>query len=146
MSTKISKWGAIAGIMTFVLPAIAAGQDAEDDASTPLLVELNRAQDQANGCLLSLYASNRTAVDITALVLEAVLMNKEGQVERLTLFNLGQLPKGRPRVRQFEILDMACANLGMMLINGVATCEADDAEICERELRLRSREAIEVLG
>ena len=146
MNTKIFKQGAVATVMTFILPAITAGEDAKDAASPSLLVELNRAQDQANGCLLSLYAANQTGVDIKALVLEAVLINTEGQVDRLTLFNLGQLPDGRPRVRQFEISEMACSNLGMMLINGIATCEADDKGICERELRMRSREAIEVAG
>ncbi|WP_246252339.1 hypothetical protein [Parasulfitobacter algicola] len=82
------------------------------------------------------------------VVYEAVLFDKNGQVNRLTLFDFGSLPSQRPRVRQFAVPQMTCENLGRVLFNGASTCVGDglDETLCDNGFLPSSRIDIEVLG
>ena len=67
-----------------------------------------------------------------------MLFDTSGQVDRLTLFDFGTLPAGRPRVRQFTVSGITCEGLGQILINGAHTCDAAslDDNACEAGLIL----------
>jgi len=121
---------------------------AADAESPKLTLELNALEEADGGCLLSFVAQNENAADIDAAVFETVLFNRQGQVSRLTLFDFGALPAGRPRVRQFVVPDLACADLGRVLINGASTCEAGElgASACSDGLSFSSRTDVEILG
>jgi hypothetical protein len=136
---------------------------AQDQTPTPALaIELNQAVDHEGGCLLSFVARNETGGDITRAVFETVLFTSQGQVDRLSLFDFGALPDGRPRVRQFVVPQAACDGLGQVLFNGAQTCDlpadttadatpdttpdAAAQATCDRALRLTTRTQIEVTG
>jgi hypothetical protein len=120
------------------LPAVAQDSDAPR-----LSVELNRIDPLDGACRLTFLAENALGADLDALALETVLIDGDGQVERLTLFDFGALPDGVPRVRQFDIPGLDCARLGQVLINGVAECA--HAQGCA-PLQLISRTDVEVIG
>lgn len=111
-------------------------------------IELNAVKDGENSCALSFMVINGHDSEISKAVYETVLFDSDGQVDRLTLFDFGTLPPGRPRVRQFSVGGMTCADLGKVLINGSHTCDAagltDSA--CEKDLHLFSRTDVEVIG
>lgn len=153
---KLIQWAFMAALTT-TAPAMA-----QDSKPAPgVAVQLNSLTPLDTGCRLTLMATNGLKRDLKKLVLETVLFNTSGAVERLTLFDLQSLPMGRPRVRQFDIAGLACENLGQMLVNGVSHCEGaaeaesesesgDDAVItantCQNALRLSSRISVDVLG
>lgn len=114
------------------------------DAGGSLSLELNRVDSLEGACRLTFLAENGLGMDLQALSLETVLIDAEGRVERLTLFEFGALPDGVPRVRQFDIPGLACGGLGQVLINGVAECSAGAA--CAERLELLTRTDVEVLG
>ena len=120
------------------LPAVAQDSDAPR-----LSVELNRIDPLDGACRLTFLAENALGADLDAHALETVLIDGEGRVERLTLFDFGALPDGVPRARQFDIPGLDCARLGRVLINGVAECAR--AEGCA-PLHLVSRADVEVIG
>ena len=124
------------------------GQAQIEDVEGRLLIELNAAQSDARGCSLSFLVINGLSAPIQRLVLEAVLFDTGGQVNTLTLFDFGELPATRPRVRQFVLPETPCEGVGAVLINGSDTCEAqgDTALNCADALDLRSRTDIELLG
>jgi len=124
----------------------ALAQDAE--LGEAVLVELNATKSTEAGCTLSFLVLNGHASAIDKVVYETVLFDSGGQVERLTLFDFGTLPPGRPRVRQFSVPGVACDGLSQVLINGAHTCDAPDlAETaCETGLTLDTRTKIEVIG
>ncbi|TCM84530.1 hypothetical protein [Rhodovulum steppense] len=140
---QILRLAALSACLT-ALP-LAAGAD---DASAALSLELNAVAEAEGGCLLTFVAENGHATDIAAAVFETVLMDATGRVERLTLFDFGTLPAGRPRVRQFVVPDLACADLGRVLINGAHLCEAGEPGLapCAEGLRLGTRTDVEVIG
>lgn len=129
-----------------LLPLPLAAQEAE--ATGVLTLELNATKPVEAGCQLSFLIRNGHETDIDSAIYETVLLDKEGQVDRLTLFDFGALPAGRPRVRQFVVPGTGCEALGQILINGANRCEAGGAEsdLCIKGLELKSRGDVEVIG
>lgn len=128
----------------FVLGLIAAPVLADAPAAARLSLELNRIDPLNGACRLTFMIENGSDAALEALSLETVLIDTDGQVERLTLFDFGALPSDSPRVRQFDVPGLDCGRLGRVLINGVASCTG--ALSCEEALELRSRIGVEVIG
>lgn len=120
----------------------------EEELGEAVLIELNATKANEDSCTLTFLVINGHASEIEKAVYETVLFDSGGQVDRLTLFDFGTLPPGRPRVRQFSVPGMACDGLSQILINGAHTCEATDLpdSACEDGLKLETRAGIEVTG
>lgn len=133
---------------------IAEGAAAETPAATPasaspaLKVELNAADTTEANCKLTFLITNELSAPLDKAVYETVLFDREGTVNRLTLFDFGELPVGRPRVRQFVVPQTTCENLGRILFNGAQSCDGAgiEAGTCESALAPATRTEIEVLG
>ncbi|MEO0830265.1 MAG: hypothetical protein AAFY03_07365 [Pseudomonadota bacterium] len=121
---------------------------AEDGPPLELELELNAMDSVDAGCRLTFLAINQQEADLDKLVLETVLFTTEGRVDRLTLFDFGPLPLSRPRVRQFNLSDIACGDLGRILINGAQSCEGEGIApgACVERLKLGSRTEAELIG
>jgi len=165
-----ARLGPLCLALAVTMPQALAAQEPSTPATpvaTPpaagLAIELNTAANHDGGCLLSFVAQNGTGQDIDRAVFETVLFTAEGQVDRLSLFDFGALPDGRPRVRQFVVPQAACDGLGQVLFNGAQTCEqpatatatatanapdtpAAALAACDGALRLSTRTQIEVTG
>lgn len=127
----------------------AAAQDAATEPPAPggLALELNALGDEGEACRMTFLATNATGADIEAAVFETVVFDADGAVERLTLFDFRDLPRGRPRVRQFDLGGLACADVGRVLINGAQSCTGEGAQAaCTDALTLSSRVDVELLG
>jgi len=111
-----------------LLLALAPGLAAAGPPSLDLA--LDRAVDVAEGCAATFVVTNHGAGALEALSLEAVIFDAAGRVERLTLFDLGAVPAGARRVREFVIPGAACDGLSAVLINGVAECAPAGAPVC----------------
>lgn len=137
-------------LSTAIALSLAVATSVAAQSSGPgLSLELNTIESTQTGCRLTFLANNGLGADLSSAVFETVLFNREGLVERLTLFDMQAIPAGRPRVRQFDVPGLACEGLGNVLINGVHACGGDgiDRAACETGLELKSRvEAVEVLG
>ncbi|QBF30455.1 hypothetical protein [Thalassococcus sp. S3] len=127
--------------LSLCVPALA-------DEAPHLSIELNTTDSVEAGCRLTFVVEHNLASDLSDLVFETVLFDASGQVDRLTLFDFGSVPPNRPRVRQFEMADLACTDLSRVLFNGVNACSGEgiDAEMCNDLLKVRSRSEVEVLG
>lgn len=128
--------------------ALAQWAAAQEPVTPFLSVELNATDQQAGACRLIFMVENGLGADLSALVFETVLLDRDGRVILLTLFDFQDLPAERPRVRQFDLPDTDCDALGRVLLNDVNICTgpglADDA--CKAGLRWSTRTAVEVLG
>ena len=97
-------------------------------AAPSLKVELNAADTTEANCKLTFLITNDLSAPLDKAVYETVLFDREGTVNRLTLFDFGQLPVGRPRVRQFVVPQTTCENLGRILFNGAQSCDGAGIE------------------
>lgn len=132
----------------FALAVLTGQAMAETDQGAHLTIELNAIAPVDTACRMSFLIQNGHATDIRQAVFEAVLFDAEGRVDRLMLFDFGELPSARPRVRQFVVPGLTCEGLGKVLINGAETCTGEGlaAGACAEGLELRSRTGVEVLG
>ncbi|UWS78918.1 hypothetical protein N1037_16885 [Phaeobacter sp. G2] len=130
-----------------VFPGVVLAQPAEKAAS-PLFLELNALQDVGATCRLTFLVRNETGQLIDQSIFETVIFDTSGGVVSLSLFDFRELPENRPRVRQFELPNMACSTVGQVLINGANSCLVDGVEskICDKALSLSSRQTVELLG
>ncbi|MEO0567158.1 MAG: hypothetical protein AAF066_05460 [Pseudomonadota bacterium] len=140
-------WGLFIALL-FTYAAMSSAMAEEKELGSAVSVELNAVKSGEANCTLTFLILNGHENQIEKAIYETVLFNKNGQVDRLTLFDFGTLPPGRPRVRQFSVPGMNCGDLGQILINGSHSCEApglpDNA--CEAGLVLDTRTDIEVVG
>lgn len=136
----------VAGCVGLICASSAVAE--EKDLGEAVLIELNATKTNEGSCTLTFLVLNGYASQIDKAIYETVLFDSNGQVDRLTLFDFGTLPPGRPRVRQFSVPGVTCDGLSQVLINGAHTCEAPDlAEgACEAGLELDTRVDIEVTG
>ena len=137
----------IAAVLSFI--GLAGGVAAQASAEPGgLQIELNSATDVDGACRISFVLENQLGADLTETVFETVLFDADGAVERLTLFDMRDLPAGRERVRQFQIDGLACTGIQRILFNGAQTCKGEglDTGACMDRLSLSSRIDIELLG
>ncbi|MBP1806871.1 hypothetical protein [Rubellimicrobium aerolatum] len=142
---------ALALSAALLIPVAAVAQDAAPPAAAPtpaLSLELNDAAASDGGCRLTFLVENGLGTDLAALSLETAVLGADGRVRQVTLFDFGDLPQGRPRVRQFDLAGTSCEGIGQVLVNGVASCEGTgvEARACQSGLALTSRTAIELIG
>ena len=130
------------------LSLVAPSVQAQEETGPRLSIELNAAEQVDESCRMSFLIRNGHEADVESAVFEAVLFDAEGRVDRLTLFDFGTLPAGRPRVRQFLLSNLDCGSLGQVLINGAETCEAGELgeAACTEGLELNSRADVELIG
>lgn len=125
---------------------------AQDDPATPpreITVSLNSiAPVEGGGCRLTFVIRNGLDVAIDKLVFETVLFDGAGQVATLSLFDFGEVPPARPRVRQFDVNALPCDDIGQVLINGADTCDGDGLSpaACLETMRFSSDTGIEATG
>lgn len=133
----------LAVIAALALPGLAAAQDAPG-----VSIELNTVDTVDQACRLTFVLNNTLEADIDKIVAETVLFSDAGSVLLLTLFDFGDLPAGRPRVRQFQVPDTSCEQLGQVLVNGLSTCNIAGAQSdqCAANLSLSSRLDVELKG
>jgi hypothetical protein len=126
---------------------IATGQEAARGEAATISVELNAIQPVDGGCALTFMVENGLPDDIEKLVTETVLINTNGRVDRLTLFDFGDVPSGRTRVRQFAVPQFECGTFGRLLVNGASTCliGGTESEVCDSRLALTSRTRVEAM-
>lgn len=125
------------------LPSLA--QETPPAGGTSLELELNAAQPSDKGCRLTFVVANKLGSDLTKAAFEIALFNKAGVVDRLTVLDFKDLPKGKTKVTRFDLSGVDCSGLGRVLINQATECSGPDVtpDTCMRQLKLNSRTAAE---
>lgn len=78
-----------------------SGVVAEEAASPAgLSVELNNLQQVDTSCRVVFLVENRLSGDLTGISFETVLINRAGVVDRLTVFDFKEPPKGQEAIRR----------------------------------------------
>jgi hypothetical protein len=134
----------IPAVAALAVVLLATPLSAQTETARTLALELNRVDQIGAACRFTFLADNRLGSDMSAFTVETVIIDAEGVVDRLTLFEFGALPDDTPRVRQFDVPDLTCDGVGRILINGVSDCGGVDD--CAAGLTLSNRTDVELLG
>jgi len=120
----------------------------EDQSQPSLSIDLNALEQVDQACRLVFVATNATGTSIDEMALETVLFNTAGTVDRFALFDFKALPDRKTRVRQFDLPDTQCRDIGRVLINGAASCKGQSLKgtECMDNLDLKSSSKTEIVG
>jgi len=123
-----------------VLPAIAA---AEGDGFT---LELNRVETVSTGCRITLVAHNGLPEALSQMGLELVVFDRDGGVAGYAAIDFADMPRGKTRVRQYDIFPGACETVERILVNDVRSCKSAAGRdlACADSLRPSSRVEIDL--
>lgn len=107
------------------------------------VVELNTATAAQDACRLTFTVT--APAGLSALETQTVLFDQKGGVRTFTLFDFGTVPEGGLRVRQFDVPQTRCDDVGMILFNSVETCTTAVGNACADVISFTSRlETMEV--
>ena len=139
--------GLLASLMTMAWSgaSVQAQETSKAPASSQVVsLELNKSVDVKGSCGLTFVVSNKTGGAIEKAAYQLVLFDKDGLVDRMTVFNFGALPVGKTVVRQFNLPSTPCTSLSSILVNGPADCDdaATDNLACSSGVETRSRSDI----
>ncbi|MEM9278717.1 MAG: hypothetical protein AAGA76_09090 [Pseudomonadota bacterium] len=116
--------------------------------SGTITVELNKLEPASNDCILTFVVTSKSAKNIDKLAYEFVVFDDQYRVERMTVFDFRDLGAGKFRVRQFQLPETKCDDLGRILINDVSACNGTelDPQLCSAGLRISNKTNVEFLN
>lgn len=97
---------------------------AEDNAQ--LSIELNDMTAKDTACRTTFLIKNDLSVGLEDLAFELVLFGKDQRIVQLITVSTGKLPRGKSRVKQFDLKGVDCSAVGRVLLNDIARCRGGD--------------------
>ena len=102
---------------------------AQDAAPAPsLALELNALQPAEAGCRVTFLATNTLGSAIDRAGVEMAFFTADGGIDRIVTLDFTGLTDGKTKVLQFQLKDLACDDIGRLLINDVTACEGEGLE------------------
>ena len=116
-----------------------------EDGAPGLSLELNNLVKSESGCLATFMVKNSFEARLEKVAFEIVLFDADGLVDRMMVLDFSPLPKGKTRVRQFDLAGADCNDISRVLINDAAACEGADvtATACLERLVTKARPKVE---
>lgn len=135
LTRKICHLLPVLGLIAFCQSATA------QEAKQELMLELNNAQQVESGCRVSFLFHNTLAGTISDVAMEVAIMDKAQMTQDFLLISTGRLTQGKRRILQYDLPDIACADIGTILINDVSDCQINEmtAAQCLDAIRPSSR-------
>jgi hypothetical protein len=81
---------------------------------------------------------NKSETQIDSLRLDLAIFSRDGIIQRRLVTEMGPLPHTKTMIKVFEI-DLACGQIGSILINDVAACTPGNPSQCLDRLVASSR-------
>lgn len=136
----------LAALLTVLAgPSFGQDQSAAEAAAAPegaIMVELNKLVSTDNACQIYFVVDNRGPEPLKELQVDAYLFSKEGVILRGVALPFTDLRSGRTSVSAFDLPDLACDDVGRVLVNKVLVCtdgEGAPVEGCGDRLTVTSR-------
>ncbi len=118
-----------------------AAPESKNSETNNLDIELNAQAQQGAACRVSFVLKNNMRQAITGLEFELVLFDNNQQVKSILVINVGTLPVGKTRVRQYGLKNVDCTQISRFLLNDIKVCEGAGLtpQSCLTRLNLSSR-------
>jgi hypothetical protein len=142
----------MAGLALVILPSLTvspalaedAGKSAETAGPAGLSLELNALQPSDKGCRLTFVIANHLSGDIAKAAFEIALFDRTGLVDRLTVLDFRELPRGKTKVSRFDLSGADCAGISRVLVNNATECSGSGIEPSDCLSRLKTTTRAEI--
>ncbi|MSO71857.1 MAG: Tat pathway signal sequence domain protein [Alphaproteobacteria bacterium] len=104
------------------LAIFAAAGLAQAQTAPGIGLELNRIEDAGQSCRIYLVLDNATDANFSSFLVDLVVFDAEGVIQRRIAFENAPLPAHRTRVKQFDLERLTCAQAARIHFNDVAEC------------------------
>lgn len=145
VSRRIGQLVNVTGALVAFLfgPAIAANaaQDGELEVAR-IHVEINKAEESESGCRLT-FLTRSDAGDLARLSLEIAFFDGGERLARLATLAFGEHIGARPKISQFTLEGLSCAEIRSAFVNSESACEGARPGSCLRNLTTTTRTAID---
>ena len=133
-----------AAALALMIAAVLLAHPAAAAEEAKVTLELNKAEDEANGCRVYFVLDNGTADSFEAFKLDLVVFAPDGVILRNLATEMAPLRAAKRVVKMFDLADQPCAGIGSLLVNDVLACEAgaQPRSDCVDLLAVESRAAI----
>ncbi|MDA1100190.1 MAG: hypothetical protein O2967_14525 [Proteobacteria bacterium] len=113
-------------------------------AAAGLGLELNKAEDSAQGCLATVLIGNDLGQTLDRFRLDLVLFDSSGVLFDRLLIDLAPLPAGRTTIARFALHAGRCDGISRILLRDLPACRAQDGKTydCLTDLVITTRAAI----
>ena len=92
-------------------------------------IEVNKFEEIAGGgCRAYFLFQNNTPTSFEGFEMSLAIFDKAGTIDRLLSIDAAPLPVARTTLKLFEIPQIACANIGQILLHDVPVCKPQNAE------------------
>ncbi|TFH50420.1 MAG: Tat pathway signal sequence domain protein [Lysobacterales bacterium] len=137
MIRYVIAFAALFAVLATTLPLASAQSDA-------LHIELNRLEEHGAGCRVHLVLENAGAHAYTSYRLDLVIFDADGVIARRLALETAPLRANKTMVKEFELTDLACRQVGRVLLNDVSQCAsaAGDMDDCITATRVSSRGSV----
>lgn len=94
-----------------------------------LTIEINKFEEIAGGgCRAFFLFQNGTPTSFEGFEMSLAIFNKQGVIDRLLSIDAAPLPVARTMLKLFEVPQIACADIGQVLLHDVPVCKPQNAE------------------
>ena len=111
------------------LPAATAAATEPAEAAGEISIELNKLESTPNACRGYFVVDNRTPEPIEELQIDVFLFDKEGVILRRVALSFLDVRSGRTKVVLFDLADLACGDVGRLLVNEVLACTDPEGKV-----------------
>jgi hypothetical protein len=94
-----------------------------------LAIEVNKFEEiEGGGCRAFFLFQNGTATSFEGFEMSLAIFDKAGVIDRLLSIDAAPLPVARTTLKLFEVPQIACADIGQILLHDVPVCKPQNAE------------------
>jgi len=111
------------GLVATILWLVTASALAQATAQTGgIEVELNKLESLDNACRAYLVTQNLTEKRFDNVQLDVVMFDKDGIVAKRLAVQIGPMAPNKTSLKAFDINNLACGDIGQLLLNDVLEC------------------------
>ena len=94
-----------------------------------LTIEINKFEEiEGGGCRAFFLFQNGTPTSFEGFEMSLAIFNKAGVIDRLLSIDAAPLPVARTMLKLFEVPQIACTDIGQVLLHDVPVCKPQNGE------------------
>ncbi len=124
----------------FAEPSLAQDSPPKTDqaqSDNAITLELNKLEPTEKGCSAYVVVSNLSPTSYDAYKLDLVMFQTDGVIGRRFALDLGPLRPLKRMVKEFELDNTKCDNIGSFLVNDVLECRAESGPVADCLTKLK---------
>lgn len=122
-----------------------------EEQDQKLIIDLQKAEQLQKACRISFLFQNKLPHPLKDMILDTAVLDKDGLAQQFLMLQTGALSLGKRRIRQYDLENIKCQDVGEILINDIAECQGVSpekdkitAESCLSALSTSSRSKIKL--